>query len=63
MAYSLLKRVIEGDNFRSPFSSAIFRVKKVYADKALLEDIENQHHQVITEVDTVVSIYEKVDGP
>ncbi len=55
-------RIVEGDKFKSPFAETIFKVKKIYADTALLEDIEDEDHQVITEIATIVSLYQEVDN-
>ena len=57
----MLSKIIEGDKFKSPFTGAIFKVKKVYTNTALLEDVENKEHWLITEIATVVSFYQKAD--
>ncbi len=36
-------------------------VKKIYMNSVLLEEVENENHLVITEIGTVVSLYEKVE--
>lgn len=51
-------RIVEGDKFKSPFAETIFKVKKIYANTALLEDIEDENHQLITEITTIVSFYQ-----
>jgi hypothetical protein len=57
------RKIIEGDKFRSPFAETIFEVKRIYTNTALLEDIGNKNHQLITEIATVISLYQKVDRP
>ena len=56
----MLSRIIEGDKFKSPFSETIFKVRKIYTNTTLLEDIEDEDHQVITEITTIASFYQKV---
>ncbi len=55
-------RIVEGGKVKSPFAETIFKVKKIYVNTALLEDIEDEDHQMITEVATIVSLYQKVDN-
>lgn len=57
----MLSRIIEGDKFKSPFSETIFKVRKIYTNTALLEDIEDEDHQVIAEITTIASFYQKVE--
>lgn len=57
----MLSKIIEGDKFKSPFSEKIFKVKKVYTNTALLEDVEEKGHWLITEIATVVSFYQRAD--
>lgn len=58
----MLSRIIEGDKFKSPFSEAIFEVRKVHTNTVLLEDVKDNHHQLITEIATLGSFYQKVGG-
>ena len=58
----MLSRIIEGDKFKSPFSETIFRVEKIYTNTALLEDVENKGHWLITEIATVVRFYQRADN-
>ena len=57
----MLRRMIEGAKFKSPFTGSIFEVKKIYMNSVLLEEVENENHLVITEIGTAVSLYEKVE--
>jgi len=57
----MLSKIVEGDRFKSPFSETIFRVRKVYTNTALLEDVENKEHWLITEIATVVSFYQRAN--
>jgi len=57
----MLSKIIEGDKFKSPFSGTIFKVKKVYTNTALLEDVEDKERWLITEIATVVSFYQRAD--
>ncbi len=56
----MLSRIVEGDRFKSPFSETIFQVKKIFTNTVLLEDIGDQDHQLITEMFTLGSFYQKV---
>lgn len=55
-----MKRIFEGEMFMNPFTETIFRVKKIYTNTVLLEDMGDKDHQLITEIGTVVSYYQKV---
>ncbi len=57
----MLSKIVEGDKFKSPFSETIFKVKKVYTNTALLEDVNNKEHWLITEIATVVSFYQRAN--
>ncbi len=58
----MLSKINEGNRFKSPFSETIFKVKKVYTNTALLEDVEYNEHWLITEIATIVSFYQKADS-
>ena len=55
------ERIVEGDKFRSPFTEVTFEVKRIHANTAFLQDIKYEDHQVITEIATLVRLYQKVD--
>ncbi len=56
----MLRGIVEGDMFISPFAETIFKVKKIYTNTVLLEDVGDKGHQLITEIGTIVSYYQKV---
>ncbi len=60
---SMLSKINEGDRFKSPFSEAIFKVKKLYTNTALLEDVESDEHWLITEIATIVRFYQRAGKP
>ncbi len=41
--------------------SFTLEVKRIHANTALLQDIKDEDHQVITEIATLVRLYRKVD--
>jgi len=57
----MFSRIVEGEMFMSPFTGTVFKVKTIHTNTVLLEDVEDEDHQVITEIATVVSFYQKVD--
>jgi hypothetical protein len=60
---SMLSRVVEGDKFKSSFTGAVFKVKKIYTNRVLLEDVGDENHHLLTEITALVSFYQKVDKP
>ena len=56
----MLKRIVEGDMFISPFAETIFKVRKIYTNTVLLEDVGDRDHQLITEIGMLGSHYQKV---
>ncbi len=58
----MLSRIFEGDKFKNPLTGTIFKVKKIYKNTVLLGDVEDQDHQLITEIVTLVSFYQKLDN-
>ncbi len=58
----MLSRIIEGERFKSPFSERVFKVKKIHTNTVLLGDVRDKDHQLITEIVTLGSFYQKVDG-
>ena len=57
----MFSKIIEGDKFKSPFTGRVFKIKKIYSNAALLEDVEDNDHQPITEIVTLGGFYQKVD--
>lgn len=57
----MLRKIIEGDRFKSPFTGTLFEVKRIHTNTVLLEDVEDNDHQLITEIVMLRSFYQKVD--
>lgn len=57
----MFSRIVEGDMFMSPFTGTTFKVKKIYRNTVLLEDLGDGDHQVITEIASVGRFYQKVE--
>ena len=56
-----MEKIREGDRFRSPFTKKIMQVRKIYMNSAVLEEVENPDHEVITERGAILSLYERVE--
>lgn len=56
-----MEKIREGDRFRSPFTKKIMQVRKIYMNSAVLEEVENPDHEVITETGAILSLYERVE--
>ena len=57
----MFSKIIEGDKFKSPFTGRILKIKKIHSNAALLEDVEDNDRQLITEIVTLGSFHQKVD--
>ena len=57
----MLSKIIEGDRFKSPFTGTIFEVKKIHTNTVLLEDVGDKGCELIKEINTLGSFYQKVD--
>ncbi len=53
-------KIREGDRFRSPFTKKVMQVRKIHMDSAVLEEVGNPDHEVITETGAILSLYERV---
>ncbi len=58
----MFSKIIEGDKFKSPFTGRILKIKKIHSNTVLLEDVEDNDRQLITEIVTLGSFYQKVDN-
>ena len=58
----IVEKIREGDRFRSPFTKKIMQVRKIYMNSAVLEEVGNPDHEVITEMGAIRSLYERVEG-
>jgi hypothetical protein len=56
----MFSRIVEGDMFMSPFTGTTFKVKKIYRNTVLLEDLGDRDHQLIAEIASVGRFYQKV---
>lgn len=56
----MLSKITEGDRFKSPFTGIIFEVRRIHTNTVLLEDVKGNEHQLITEIVTLGTFYQKV---
>ena len=57
----MLSKIAEGDKLKSLFTDRVFQVKEICVNSVILEDVGDQNHRLITELATVLSLYEKVE--
>ncbi|NWF92895.1 MAG: hypothetical protein HXY46_08255 [Syntrophaceae bacterium] len=53
-------KIVEGKLFVSPFTGKVYKVKKIHMNSVVMEEVENESRQLLTEKGTIGNFCEKV---